>query len=63
MPLSKKALENKRKYNRERNKKLTKLFSARLKKEEYYDLCDCLEKNNMNKADFVRWAHEKIKNI
>lgn len=61
MPLSRKALENKRAYNRKRNKELTNLFSARLFKEEYNDLCSLLKLNNMNKADFVRWAYQELK--
>ncbi len=59
--LSRKALENKRAYNRKRNKELTNLFSARLKKEEYKELCDYLEQVGMNKADFVRWAFDKLR--
>lgn len=61
MPLSRKALEHKRAYNRKRNKELTNLFSARLKKEEYNSLCWLLKEKNMNKAEFIRWAHEQLK--
>lgn len=61
MPLSRKALENKRKYNVKRNKELTKLFCARLPKEEYKLLCDYLQQVGMNKADFVRWAFNKLR--
>ena len=61
MPLSRKALENKRAYNRKRNKELTNLFSARLLKKEYNDLCSLLKSKDMNKADFVRWAYQELK--
>ena len=61
MPLSKKALEHKREYNRKRNKELTKLFSVRLPKEEYNLLCEYLQSVGMNKAEFVRWAFDKIR--
>lgn len=61
MPLSKKALEHKREYNRKRNKKLTKLFSARLLKDEYNSLCELLNEKDMNKAEFIRWAFEELK--
>lgn len=59
--LSKKALENKKNYNIKRNKELTKLFCARLPKEEYNELCECLKRNGMNKAEFVRWAFDKLR--
>lgn len=60
MPLSRKALEKKRAYNRKRNKELTNLFSARLLKEEYNNLCNLIKEHNMNKADFVRWAYKEL---
>ncbi len=61
MPLSKKALEHKREYNRKRNKELTNLFSVRLPKEEYSQLCDYLQSVGMNKAEFIRWAFDKLR--
>ena len=61
MPLSKKALEHKREYNRKRNKELTSLFSARLPKEEYNQLCEYLQQLGMNKAEFIRWAFDKLR--
>lgn len=61
MGLSKEALDNKSKYNLERNKELTKLFCARLPKEEYKEICDYLKAQGMNKAQFVRWAFEQLK--
>ena len=59
--LSKEALEHKRAYNRKRNKELTNLFSARLPKEEYAELCELLKIAGMNKTEFVRWAYEKLR--
>lgn len=59
--LSKKALENKRAYNRKRTKELYKTFAATLTKEEYKELCDYLEQVGMNKAEFVRWAFDKLR--
>lgn len=61
MPLSRKALENKRKYNRERTKELYKTFSATLPKEEHKQLCEYLQSVGMNKAEFVRWAFDKLR--
>ena len=59
--LSENARKNKVAYNINRNNKLTQLFSARLTKEEYRDLCEYLKAQGMNKADFVRWAYDKLK--
>lgn len=59
--LSEKARKNKVAYNVKRNKNLTNLFSARLSKEEYNDLCDYLKSVNMNKAEFIRWAFDKLR--
>ncbi len=59
--LSKAALEHKRAYNRKRNKELTKLFSVRLPNKEYEELCEYIKSQGMNKAEFVRWAFDKIK--
>jgi hypothetical protein len=59
--LSEKARKNKVAYNIKRNYKLTSVFSARLSKEECKDLCDFLKTQGMNKADFVRWAFDKLK--
>lgn len=61
MPLSRKALENKRKYNRERTKELYKTFSATLPKEEHKQLCEYLQSVGMNKAEFIRWAFDKLR--
>lgn len=61
MPLSRKALERKREYNRKRTKELCKTFSANLKKEEYQEIIDYLQSVGMNKAEFIRWAFDKLR--
>jgi hypothetical protein len=61
MPLSKKALEHKRAYNRKRTKELYKTFSATLPKDEYNEICEYLQKLEINKAEFIRWAYEQLK--
>ena len=61
MPLSKKALEHKRAYNRKRTKELYKKFGSNLTIEEYNSLCELLSEKNMNKAEFIRWAYEQLK--
>lgn len=59
--LSEKARRNKIEYNIKRNNELTKLFCARLNKEEYKELCEYLKDNNINKAEFIRWSFDKIR--
>lgn len=59
--LSEKARRHKVEYNVKRNKKMTSLFAARLPKEEYEQICDYLKQNNLNKAEFVRWAFDKLR--
>lgn len=59
--LSEKARKHKVEYNIKRNKKLTTVFAARLPKDEYVELCDTLKQMGMNKADFVRWAFDKLR--
>lgn len=59
--LSKKALEHKREYNRKRTKEFYKSFSANLKKEEYEQIVEYLKSIGMNKAEFIRWAFDKIR--
>ena len=59
--LSEKARKNKVAYNMKRNKEMTTLFRARLSKKEYQELCDYLKLNGMNKAEFVRWAFDKLR--
>lgn len=59
--LSEKARKNKIAYNMKRNNEMTALFRARLPKEEYQELCDYLKQCGMNKAEFIRWAFDKIR--
>ena len=59
--LSPEALENKRAYNRLRTKELLKTFSATLPKDEHKEITEFLKSIEMNKAQFVRWAYEKLK--
>lgn len=61
MPLSKEARKKKIAYNMKRNNELTSLFRARLSKEEYNQLCDYLQSVGMNKAEFIRWAFDKLR--
>lgn len=59
--LSEKARKNKVAYNMKRNKELTSLFSTRLPKEEYNQMMDYLKSIGMNKAEFIRWAFDKLR--
>lgn len=59
--LSEKARKHKVEYNVKRNRRLTSLFAARLPKEEHEQICDYLKQNNMNKAEFIRWAFDKLR--
>jgi len=59
--LSEKARKNKIAYNVKRNKLLYDQFSAKLLKEEYKEICDYLKEIKMNKAEFVRWAYNKLR--
>lgn len=59
--LSEKARKNKIAYNIKRNNEMTALFRARLSKEEYNQLCEYLQSINMNKAEFIRWAFDKLR--
>lgn len=59
--LSEKARKHKVEYNVKRNRRLTSLFAARLPKEEYEQICDYLKQNNLNKAEFIRWAFDKLR--
>lgn len=61
MPLSRKALEKKREYNRKRTSELCKTFSCNLKKEEHKEITDYLTSIGMNKAQFIRWAYEELR--
>lgn len=59
--LSEKARKNKVAYNVKRNKLLYSKFCVSLPKEEYNLLCDYLKDLGMNKAEFIRWAFDKIR--
>lgn len=59
--LSEKARRHKVEYNVKRNRRLTSLFAARLPKEEYEQICDYLKENGMNKAEFIRWSFDKLR--
>lgn len=52
---------NKIKYNIEYSKRNYKKFACDLKHEEYNNLNELLKEKNMNKAEFVRWAYNKLK--
>lgn len=59
--LSEQARKNKVAYNMKRNKELYGKFQALIPKEEYNELCDYLQSIKMNKAEFVRWAFDKLR--
>lgn len=59
--LSERARKNKVAYNVRRNKELYKQFSVKLPKDEYNFLCDYLKASKMNKAEFIRWAFDKLR--
>lgn len=59
--LSEKARKNKVAYNVKRSKELYKQFSVKLFKAEYAELCDYLQSIGMNKAEFIRWAFDKLR--
>lgn len=61
MPLSREAKKKKIAYNIKRNNEKTDVFRARLPKEEYKELCDYLQRFGMNKAEFIRWAFNKLR--
>lgn len=61
MPLSREAKRKKILYNIKRNKELYIKFATNLPKEEYNEICDFLNEKNMNKAEFIRWAYEQLK--
>lgn len=59
--LSEKARKRKVAYNVKRTKELYKQFSVKLYTEEYNQLCDYLKECGMNKAEFIRWAFDKLR--
>lgn len=48
-------------YIREYNKEHKKIFSARIYKDEYEEICELIKNKGMNKAEFIRYAAAKIK--
>lgn len=61
MPLSREARKKKIAYNIKRNNEKTDVFRARLPKEEYNEICEYLKVVGMNKAEFIRWAYNKLR--
>lgn len=61
MPLSEKARKHKIEYNIKRTKELYLQFSAKLPKKEYKEICEYLKAQGINKAEFVRWAYDKMR--
>lgn len=59
--LSEQARKNKIAYNIKRNKEINKQFVTNLKKEEYKEITDYLKSIGMNKAEFIRWAYDKLR--
>lgn len=59
--LSEEAKRTRNNYIREYNKENKKIFSARLKNEDYNFICELLKEKKMNKAEFIRYAAEKLK--
>jgi len=59
--LSEKARKHKIEYNIKRNKELYSKFGVNLPKEEYKIICDYLKSIGMNKAEFIRWAFDKLR--
>lgn len=59
--LSPEALKNKIKYNIQYDKGHYKRFVARLKPEEYDSIDAFIKKKAISKAEFIRWAYDKLK--
>lgn len=59
--LSEQARKNKVAYNIKRNRELYKQFNLRILTKDYEELMQTLEEFGMNKAEFLRWAHEELK--
>lgn len=55
---SKEGMQSKLDYISQYNKENYKFFAAQLKKEEYQDLKELLERKKLSNADFVRYAYE-----
>lgn len=52
---------NKKEYDYNYLKEHYGTFSAKLKKDETKKINELLKEKNMNKAEFVRWAYNKLK--
>ena len=61
--LSEKARKKKNAYNVKRNKEVNKQFVTNLKKEEYKEIVEYLNQVGMNKAQFIRWAYNKLREL
>lgn len=59
--LSEEARKRKVAYNVKRTKELYKQFSVKLLIPEYEEICDYLKQMKMNKAEFIRWAYDKLR--
>ena len=59
--LSEEARKNKVAYNVKRNKELYKQFNIRILNDKYDELMKLLKEKNMNKAEFIRWAYDKLR--
>lgn len=60
--LSEEARKRKVAYNNKRQKELYSPFKAMLLKKEYNEICDYLKSQGINKAEFIRWAYNELKN-
>lgn len=60
--LSDEAKKNKNDYIRQYNSQNTKTLSARFKLDEYEYIDKKIKESGMNKAEFIRWAVEKLEN-
>jgi hypothetical protein len=59
--LSEEARKRKVAYNVKRNKEKYKKFAVNLLIPEYEEICDYLKQMKMNKAEFIRWAYDKLR--
>lgn len=60
--LSEEAKRKKTIYNIARKKKLYRKFAADLLIPEYNEICNYLKSQGINKAEFIRWAYNELKN-
>ena len=59
--VSEEAKRKKNDYIRDYNKEHKRIFSARLYKEEYDEISELIKIKGMNKAEFIRYAAQKLK--